>query len=307
MLDHPRHRDAFSDILSLLNVRGALSVGLRTGGDWAIRFPAPDTIKFNAVMRGSCWLAVDGLKPIRLEPGDCFLLTDNRAFSMGSDLALPLADAREVFAGAGNGVASYNDADELLAIGGRFSLDPANASLLLDVLPPVVHIAGSTAEAAMLRWTLERLAVETLQDLPGAPVMAEHLAHIMFVQVLRAYLAAATPPAPGWLGALSDQRIGQAIRLMHQDPARRWSLDTLASAIGMSRSAFALRFRTLAGKAPMDYLLQWRMRLAKHALRDAGSTVSSVALSLGYASESAFSNAFKRVVGRAPMHYRREP
>lgn len=106
----------------------------------------------------------------------------------------------------------------------------------------------------------------------------------------------------GWLGALTDPRIGKAIRLMHADAAHPWTLEVLCSAVAMSRSAFSKRFKSLVGRAPLDYLLRWRMRIARDLLRR-GCTVAAAALHVGYASESAFRHAFKRLHGHAPKRY----
>jgi AraC-like DNA-binding protein len=298
--------DTLSNVLSLLNVRSSASSSLRAGGAWAIRFSPLAGIKFNAVAEGSCWLAVDGVRaPIRLQAGDCFLLTGGRRFVLASDLALPTVDAGEVFAHPVDGVVRYGEPLDLFMIGGRFTLDPSDAAMLMDALPPIVHVEGTSTQAATLRWVLTQLATELSGAQPGAQLMAEHLSHVMLVQVLRSFLASETGPTSGWLAALSDPKIAQAIHLMHEDPARRWTLKHLASAIGVSRSAFALRFRTLVGTPPLDYLLQWRMRLARKALRDDTASVSSIGLSLGYTSESAFSSTFKRVTGQSPLQYRR--
>src|SRR5262249_43526835 len=126
----------------------------------------------------------------------------------------------------------------------------------------------------------------------------------MFVQILRAHLATAGTLTAGWLRALGDRGIAPALRLMHADPGRSWRLDELAKAAAMSRTTFALHFRTVAGVAPLTYLTEWRMHLAERALREENMPVAALAQSLGYTSESAFSNAFKRVTGKAPKRYR---
>jgi AraC-like DNA-binding protein len=126
----------------------------------------------------------------------------------------------------------------------------------------------------------------------------------MFVQILRAHLAASGTLAAGWLGALGDPRIAPALRLMHSDPSRSWHLEELAKAAAMSRTTFAVHFRRVAGVAPLTYLTEWRMRLAERALREENAPVAVLAQSLGYTSESAFSNAFKRVTGKPPKRYR---
>jgi AraC-like DNA-binding protein len=121
------------------------------------------------------------------------------------------------------------------------------------------------------------------------------------VQALRAH-GSANPG--GWLGALADAKVGAVLRMLHADPARRWTLAELAQACGMSRSALALRFKTLAGVAPLRYLQGWRMRLAQQALEQGGEPVATLAYRLGYASESAFSASFKRHTGLAPGQFR---
>jgi AraC-like DNA-binding protein len=298
--------DTLSNVLSLLNVSSALSTRMKAGGEWAIQFQPVVGIKFNAIIEGSCWLAADGMQaPIHLQAGDCFLLAEGCRFALASNLDLPCVDADKVFAHPVDGVVHYGDSPDLYLIGGRFTLDASDAAMLIDMLPPVIHVDGSSAQAATLRWVLSHLAAELSSAQPGAQLMTEHLSHIMLVQVLRSFVASEARPATGWLAALSDRRIGHAIRLMHEEPARQWALADLAGAIGVSRSAFALRFKRVVGTSPLDYLLQWRMRLAKKALRSGTASVSSIGLSLGYTSESAFSGTFKRVVGCAPLRYRR--
>jgi AraC-like DNA-binding protein len=299
--------DTLSNVLSLLNVRSAFSNGLKAGGAWAIQFSTVAGIKFNAVVEGTCWLALEGdIEPVRLQAGDCFLLKGGHRFVLASDLTLPRIGAADVFRDPVDGAAHIGTPADVFVIGGRFIFEPADASMLIDALPPFVHVDRDSAQATTLRWVLSHLAAELSDTRPGAQLMAEHLSHIMLVQVLRSFLASPARPATGWLAALSDPKIGPAMRLMHEAPATHWTLNDLARAASVSRSAFALRFKTIVGTAPLDYLLQWRMRLARRALRSDTASVSSIAASLGYASDSAFSSTFKRVTGRAPLQYRRE-
>ena len=122
-------------------------------------------------------------------------------------------------------------------------------------------------------------------------------------KIIRFYLAAATTVTAGWLRALNDERIAPALRLMHGEPGRAWRLGDLAKHVGMSRTSFAMRFKTNAGVAPLTYLQNLRMRIAEQGLRDGKMSVAELAESLGYESDSAFSNAFKRRTGMAPKHY----
>jgi len=302
--------DPLSDVLALLGARSVLSASLVTNGAWCLQFPAHDCLRFGSLAEGSCWLAGEGLAdPVRLEAGDCYLLTDGRPYKIGSDLTVDVVQMRSVEARIVGRVIHYGDdhgTDRVLLIGGRFLLDAANASFLLDTLPPLIHIRAGSEQAAVLGWVLERLVAEQMANGAGATAMLVHLADIVLLQTLRACLAADKGELSGWLAALSDARIGKALGLMHEQPVRRWTLAELSGAVGMSRSAFAARFKTLVGNSPLDYLLRWRMRLAGQMLAKEKKPVSTVAHAFGYDSESAFSNAFKRVMGMPPRQFRED-
>lgn len=296
--------DPLSDVLSLLRPRTAISAGLDAGGQWAIRFPAHEGIKFNTVVQGGCWVTVDGeAEPVRIEAGDCFLLTRGRPFLFATDMDLPPIDSAMIYDHAKDGIATCNGGGDFFLIGGRFAFEGDHAGLLFDAMPPIVHVRDASNQAAVLRWSLEQLALELKQGSPGGALMADHLAQIMLLQVLRLWLASGKQS--GWLGALADQRLTRALGAMHTEPERRWTLTELAGLAGMSRTTFAERFRDVVGQTPLDYLAGWRMRLAADRLRRSGDSVAAIGFSVGYESEAAFSTAFRRVVGRTPMQHRR--
>ena len=183
-------------------------------------------------------------------------------------------------------------------------LDATSSSLLADVLPPWIHIPAGSTYATTFRWLLAQLVEERTTDSPGGLLATAHLSQLLSIQILRAHMRTDDPLPFGWLRTMSDSRLAPALSLMHADPARDWHLDELADACAMSRTTFALLFRTSAGVAPLTYLTNWRMRLACRELMAGTSPVASIAGSLGYTSESAFSNAFKRVTGQSPRNYR---
>ena len=297
--------DPFSDILTLTNAETVVSGGFTAGGTWAIRFPKMEKIKFSAIVRGRCWLCIDGEQaPMRAEAGDVFLLSAHQSFVLASDVeAMPL-DAASVFTSSAVKMGKLGDGDEYMQIGGFVRLDPLSGGLLADVLPPLIHVQASAPQAAVLHWLIEQLVHEQVAELPGASLVSAQLAQLMFVQIVRAHLDTSGSLEAGVLRALSDPLIAPALRLMHSDPGRSWHLKELAQAVAMSRTMFAVRFKQSAGVAPLTYLTEWRMRLAERALREQETSVTELARSLGYTSESAFSNAFKRITGHAPKRYR---
>jgi AraC-like DNA-binding protein len=298
--------DPLSDVLSLLKPRSYRAGGFDAGGDISIRFPKHEGIKCYAVVSGACWLSVDGVPdPVRLRTGDCFLLPHGRPFRLASDLTLTPIDALAMFRAKPNGsVALHNGGGECSVVGGHFVLDGNHADILLGMLPPIVHIRKE-ADRAALRWSLDRMMQELRDPQPGGFLVVDHLAHMMLLQALRLHLAEGIEAGVGWLFALADRQMSLAICAMHDDPAHRWTLQALAERAGMSRSTFALKFKQTVGASPMEYLTRWRMLLAADRLANSSDSISAIALSLGYESESAFSTAFKRVIGRSPRQYSR--
>jgi AraC-like DNA-binding protein len=298
--------DPLSDVLSLLKPRSYMSGGFDVGGEWSIRFPQHEGVKCYALVSGRCWLTVEGVaEPVRVETGDCFLLPRGRAFSLASDLALTPVDFRAMFRVPLNGsVATWNGGGDCFGVGGHFALAGKHADVLLGMLPPVVHIRKEADKAAM-RWSLERMRQELSEPQPGGILVGQQLAYMMLVQALRLHLAEGLKGGVGWLFALADEQMSAAINAMHEDPAHRWTLEELAQHAGMSRSTFALKFKLRVGSSPIEYLTRWRMLLAGDRVANSSDSVSAIAVSLGYESESAFSTAFKRVMGCSPREYRR--
>jgi AraC-like DNA-binding protein len=297
--------DPLSDVLSLLHVEDAKVGRIESGGRWAMRGYDERRFSFCALLKGSCWLVTDDVdQPIHVEAGDCFALSGDSSFLIGSDLTMAAVDFHDALAASGDAVIQLGTGAETTMIGARFTFDDGHARPLLDLLPSTIYIRSGTQSAAALRAILGRLEQELDDCALGRALVVDHLAHVALVHALRAYVACKQHPSQGWLGALVDPKIGAALRLMHGDVAKRWTVADLAGAVGMSRSGFALRFKLLVGLAPLDYLLQWRMHLAARALHKSNRAISSIAFDLGYDSESAFSNAFKRIMGCSPKAFR---
>lgn len=299
--------DPLSDVLSLLKPQSYTSGGFEVGGDTAIQFPKHQGIKCYAMLSGQCWLSVEGVPDaVLLTAGDCFLLPRGLPFRLASDLSLTPVDfniLREARM-SGGAVSNNNEGGGRYIAGGHFLLAGSHADILLRSLPPIVHIRKESDKAAM-RWSLERMKEELRDPQPGGSLIAQQLAYMMLIQALRLHLADEAKSGVGWLFALADKQMSMAITCMHDDPGHPWTLQKLAEHVGMSRSIFALRFKETVGATPMEYLTRWRMLLAGDRLKNSDDSISVIALSLGYESESAFGKAFRRVMGCSPRQYSR--
>ncbi len=298
--------DPLSEVLALMKPQLYVAGGFAVLEDIAIHFPKHQGIKCYAMLTGQCWLVVEGVpEPALIHAGDCFLLPRGLPFRLATDLALepiPFSEARARL-GALSETPGANHAAPYIA-GGHFALTGGPAQMILESLPLIIHIRREPDKAAM-RWSLERMREELRSAQPGSSLIAQQLAYMMLVQALRLHLADAASATPGWLFALSDKHMSLAITTIHNDPGHPWTLQSLAERVGMSRSVFALRFREIVGATPMEYLTRWRMLLGADRLKNTTESLSVIAASLGYESESAFGKAFRRVMGCAPRQYAR--
>ncbi|PRQ08829.1 AraC family transcriptional regulator [Enhygromyxa salina] len=297
----------FSDILQLTEASSVVSRGISAGGAWSLRFPRPGKLKFFALARGQCWVREEGRKKgLVLDEGDVMLLSGRRGFVIADGPDTPAKDAHRVLAARPEPIVELGDGDrsECVVLSGMVSLHPSSGPLLTEVLPPRIHVRAVSPRAASLRWIVEQILHEQRSAVPGAAAASAQLAQLLFIQLLRAHLASAGTLPSGWLRAISDDRLTPALRLIHGDPQRSWTVAELAKAAGMSRTSFAVRFKAAAGAAPLSYLTSWRMHLARRSLRESDTPIAEIAAAVGYTSESAFSTAFKRVAGSSPRSYR---
>ncbi|WP_386176690.1 AraC family transcriptional regulator [Sulfitobacter sp. R86518] len=296
--------DPLSQVISQLRPRNCVAAGLDASGAWSIRFERHAGLKCNAILKGRCWLAVEGCDPISLEEGDCVILPHGRSFVMSAERRRHGRDAASIYAPVPHGgTAILGGGGDFFMIGSRFLVAGLPAERLLKTLPSVMHIRAGP-EQASLRWALDGIASELRTSRIGGAVSIEHLSHIVLVQALRHHLDKPAVPGTGWLAALADRRLCIAIGALHDDPARDWSVAELGSRAGLSRTAFAMRFAQTVGVTPMAYLTEWRMCLAADQLSRGAQPVARIGRDVGYASESAFVAAFKRVTGQTPRQYR---
>ncbi|MFS4092154.1 AraC family transcriptional regulator [Streptomyces sp. AF1A] len=297
--------DPLSDALAVADARGVFSGGFTAGGRWAIRLRGRDKLKVNVIARGGCLLvAGNGAEPVALSEGDVVVSDGRRSYVLCSEPGLEPVEPAQVAVEPRTRMGALGGGEDVVCVSGHIDLGRDGGDLLRRALPELFHVRAGADEAPVLRWLTAQLLREMADGGTGSTFSRDHLAQLMFLQVLRSCLGEAAGLPPGWLRALADERLAPALRLMHADPAHPWQLAELARAAAMSRTTFAVRFRAAAGVPPLTYLQNWRMSLAARALRQGSVPVAELARSVGYASESAFSNAFKRTVGVAPRRYR---
>ncbi|WP_225998278.1 AraC family transcriptional regulator [Myceligenerans pegani] len=295
--------DQLSEVLDLVEIRGAVYGGFAAGGSWAGRAPCHDAMKLIAMVSGRCRLLTDGLdEPIELAPGDVAILSNRTWLEAEGGPPGPGPRRRIAPEESFTGLADADRATDDVVLGTAVDFNPAGRELLLRALPPVGVVRASSATP--LRALLDQVFDEVAGRRTGSDFAVRQYGQLLFLAVLRAYLDQTEAP-PGWLRVLTDERLRPALAAMHADPAAPWGLEQLARTAAMSRSAFARHFRAAAGMPPVAYLSRYRMLLAQRALRHDDVRVGALAADLGYASEAAFSNAFKREIGESPLHYRR--
>jgi AraC-like DNA-binding protein len=288
--------DPLSDVLTVLGAKVSRLTRLEAAGEWALEFPALDRLKFVALLRGTSWLMAPGREPQRMNAGDVCLI-GRAPYAVASDPALPLSDGQPLFDGCD--VARLGG-DDTISLGGTVTFSQGNGDFLLDMLPGFLLVPHSSPASAAVTTILALLDGEMERGAMGSEVVSARLADVLLVEAIRAYAAGVQGVRTGWLGALSDPRLGRALRAIHGDIAQPWTVARLASVAGMSRAAFAAIFTRQVGQPPLGYVRTWRLTLARAALARGDSDVASIAGEVGYTSQSAFGHAFRCAFGTSP-------
>jgi AraC-like DNA-binding protein len=295
--------DPFAEVVALLRPRTPFSKMVSGSGPWRVRRSEAGQPFYCVILDGSCRLTVDGREPTTLQDGDFVLIPSAYDFTMSS-LEPPASEDIDTSPVAlldgGFRLGIQSGPPDIQLLVGYCVFGTPDAALLISLLPQLVHVRGEKRLA-----TLVRLVGEESRELrPARDVILERLLEVLLIEALRS--TAGTAASPGLLRGLADGRLAVALRRMHESPTEPWTVAQLAKEAALSRSAFFERFSRAVGVTPMEYLLGWRMALAKNLLRRNEGSVAEVAERVGYSSASAFSVAFTRHVGLPPMRYARE-
>ena len=314
--------DPIADIFRTLHVTAFGQHRLEATAPWGLRDEAQneekvtpsskrisptDLAHFAMLSRGNCWLSVEGIpEPIPLTGGDCILLARGTSIVLrDSPRTRPKWSFSEIGARANGNVAFYGGGGAPTTIVcGSLSFERASLKPITQLLPRFILIKADQAHTLALHNTMQALASEMAEQAPGSEVVATRLAEVLFIQALRAHIASEVEwRNKGWLRAIFDPQVGAALSAVHDSVSKPWTVESLAAAATMSRSAFAVRFKELLGQTPLEYVTEWRMQKAMQLLQQRDKKLIDVARSVGYDSDAAFSKAFKRVVGANSSEY----
>jgi AraC-like DNA-binding protein/mannose-6-phosphate isomerase-like protein (cupin superfamily) len=302
--------DVLADILQSVRMHSTLYCRAKMGAPWGFRVSRREVASFHIVTGGTCWLTVEGIdKSVLLTEGDLVILPFGHAHTMTDHPKTPVTRLEDlvqrqpvgkdgIFYSEGRGAVTT------LVCGG-LQLEDYRTNPLFSVLPTVLHIRSQDGQSIpWLQAIVELVKVEASANRLVAVTVIRRLSEILFIQAVRDYISTVGDGNAGWLGALKDPQIGQALALIQRQPGESWTVESLASRVSLSRSAFSAKFKQLVGESPMQYITRVRLTKAAALLRTRSPTLVEVAMSVGYDSEVAFSKAFKRYFDIAPGAYR---
>lgn len=315
--------DTLSDVLRAVRLNGAIFFAVDASAPWVAETPAGSAIaphimpgaehviEYHVITSGSCWAGRVDEPAVKLEAGDLIVFPQGDSHVLSSAPGMrgepqveafrALRHARLPLAMAING----GGEPHTQMICGFLGCDARPFNPLLASLPRVIHLPAAGAPNTVFRRLVELAVEESAAQAAGSDCALSRLSELLFVEVVRRYVAELPADHLGWFAGLRDQSIGRSLQLLHERPAHDWSLEELAKQVGLSRSTLAERFAHFVGVPPIQYLAQWRIQLAATLLRSSKLGLAEIADRVGYGSEAALSRAFKRQVGVAPDPYRR--
>lgn len=302
--------DPLGEVLHFLRLSGTFYCRSELTAPWGLSMPVmPGCLWFHAMVGGRCVLEVDDAI-VELSSGDFALVPHGRGHRLQTEPGVPapvVTDLPDEQVSERYSLLRYGAGGaRTTLICGVVRLDHPAAQDLAALLPRVIHLGSASAlQSEWLDSTLRLMAAEAKVLRPGGETIITRLADVLVIHAIRAWLERDPVAQSGWLGALRDDQIGRALLLVQRDPAREWTVGSLATEVAMSRSAFAARFVELVGEPPMHYVGRLRMRLAASLLEEEKLSLAEIAGRLGYQSEAAFSRAFKRYIGVSPGAARR--
>ncbi|AJR23382.1 MULTISPECIES: AraC family transcriptional regulator [Sphingobium] len=300
--------DPLTEIFTQMRIRKAGFTRLDATAPWGFMSKGEQAVKFVLVVRGSgILISGNNAEPIPLRGGDVFIMLDDEPYRLFDHEGSQMIDCVDVEKlrvghrielGGGGALTTF--------VSGAFEIDALDAQPLLAVLPKLLHLKLDQNRSLAFQSVLELLAAETEAPGLGSEAVTSRLFELLFVHAIRALASQPGGPTHGWLAALADRNLAQAIKAVHAEPGRDWTVEALAREAGMSRSAFAARFKVVVGRTPLEYLTHWRIYRATRMIQRRGTALAEVSRSIGYESPAAFNRAFKKETGQTPGAFRKK-
>ncbi|MGO4355098.1 AraC family transcriptional regulator [Rhizobium sp. RAF36] len=299
--------DPLSDIFSSMRVKTAKFTAVDATAPWGIASSGDPSIKFILVVRGSGMLRTqEHPDAVALRAGDVFIMFGPEPYEVYDHESSPMVDCfgvdstriqNRIEFGGGGATTTF--------VSGYFEVDSLDAQPLLSVLPKLILLKSEHNRTRSFQSVLELLAAEADAPGLGSDAVVRRLFELLFVHAVRAFADQLSTPKKGWLAAVSDKGLAAAVEAIHGDLKTAWTVEMLARKSGMSRSAFAARFKEVVGQAPLAYLTEWRIFQSARLIESGDEKVAAISRSVGYLSEAAFTKAFRKVMGIAPSEYRK--
>ena len=298
--------DALSTILEGVGLRSVVYSKFPLATPWGLDIVKDENSQFWRLVSGSCTVGSPDGRVIEMAEGDLIFVPHGSAHWIADSTTSLRMPSPEFVKARREGIPVFNNGDnKTILVAGHFEFDYQSLHPFLKDLPPVIHIRQYVTENQLLLKQVTQLMLEELNnERPGSSVMLKCLSEMMFVNIIRAYLEQATPDS-GFLSALNDPRISKALKLMQDSPQNDWTLESLASEVGMSRSVFFNQFKKRVHETPLSYLTNWRISRAQKLLVTDNSNITAIAANVGYRSEAAFNRIFKSKTGHTPAVYRK--
>ncbi|TWI94574.1 AraC-like DNA-binding protein [Mucilaginibacter frigoritolerans] len=298
--------DALSTVLDATRLRSVVYSKFPLAAPWGLDIVQDGNSQFWRLVSGSCTVGSPDGRVIELAEGDLVFVPHGSAHWIGDKSTSLRMPSPEFVKARRAGTPVFNTGGDItVLIAGHFEFDYQPLHPFLKDLPSIIHIRQYVTENQLLLKQVTQLMLEELNnERPGSSIMLKCLSEIMFINIIRAYLEQVVPDS-GFLSALNDPRISKALKLMQDIPQNNWTLESLASEIGMSRSVFFNQFKKLVHETPLTYLTNWRIRQAQKLLIMDNRNISQIAVNVGYQSEAAFNRIFKSKTGQTPAAYRR--